>query len=163
VQFKIEPMNVAVKKLIGKDEHIRIIGYDYDEIRRSEDSKGKEDSNQTSWFPLIEWEMGRDECIKTIQDAGLPLAGKSSCFFCPNMRKHEIKKLAIDHPDLIAKAILMEDLAEQRRLEEGRYDNPVQGLGRTWKWKNLIAVDDMFGFNEPTTELPCGCYDGESE
>jgi hypothetical protein len=103
--------------------------------------------------------MGRDECVASLIEAGLPLAGKSSCFICPNMRPYEVKKLAQEHPSLIAKAIELEDAATERRFEDGKQAG-VYGLGRTWRWKSLIATDDMFGFPDVDRPAPCGCYDG---
>lgn len=161
VQFKIEPADKFIKENIGDSEHTRIIGYDYDELNRAENSKGKQGDKTTLWFPLIEWKMGRDECIESIVLAGLPKPGKSSCFFCPNMRISEIKKLADEYPDLAKKCIDLEKAVEERNLEEGVIADIV-GLGRQWKWTNLLATDDMFGYRETAKDDPCGCYDGES-
>ena len=160
VQFKIEPVQKHVLSVIGKNNHVRIIGYDFDEIKRAENTKGKQYDYEHQWFPLIEWEMGRDECVKSLIDAGLPLAGKSSCFICPNMRPHEIKKMAAEYPNLMAKAIDLEYAAAERRFEEGKQSG-IYGLGRTWRWEDLIATDDMFGFTDLNCSTPCGCYDGD--
>jgi hypothetical protein len=152
MQFKVEPNELYVAMHFGHGvKYCNIIGYDYDEIRRSE-GKEREGSTAVNWYPLIEWEMGRDECVQSLVDAGLPLAGKSSCFICPNMRPHEIKKMAQEYPDLIEKAIALEDNAN---------NTEAKGLGRTWRWKDLIATDDMFGFTDIGRDQPCGCYDGD--
>jgi len=161
VQFKIEPMQWFIDSTFGKmHPHIRIVGYDFDEVKRSENAKGKNRGGDIDWFPLIEWEMGRQECVQSLIDAGLPTAGKSSCFFCPNMSPHEIKKMAIEYPELIKKAIDLEDLAQERRAEDGKQSG-IYGLGRAWRWKDLIATDDMFGFTDLNRDAPCGCYDGD--
>ena len=34
----------------------------------------------------------------------------------------------------------------------------VKGLGRGFRWEDVIATDDMFP--ESHIELACGCYDG---
>lgn len=161
VQFKIEPMQKHINATIGKSEpHIRIVGYDFDEIKRAKNSEGKQRGAEIDWYPLIEWEMGRDECVQSLIDAGLPPAGKSSCFICPNMRAHEIKKLAQEYPELALKAIALEDAAAVRRSEDGKQSG-IHGLGRSWRWKDLIATDDMFGFTDLNRDAPCGCYDGD--
>lgn len=156
VIFKIEPQNKYINERFGNVRHIRIVGFDYDEIHRA----AKEPPvNQVCWYPLIEWEMGRAECVESIANAGLPLPGKSSCFFCPNNRPHEIKLMAQRHPDLAAKAIALEDFAAERRAEDG-ISGGIAGLGRSWRWKDLLATDDMWGFPDIPREAVCGCYDG---
>ena len=153
-QFKIEPVELSCAQHFGHGvSFCNIVGYDFDEIARAEAGSKKQTlENAKNWYPLIEWEMGRDECVQSLIDAGMPLAGKSSCFICPNMRPHEIKKLSIEHPDLMQKAIELESIADNTQ---------VKGLGRTWKWKDLIATDDMFGFTDINRDAPCGCYDGD--
>ncbi|UVL31828.1 hypothetical protein [Pseudomonas donghuensis] len=93
--------------------------------------------------------MGRDECIKTIQRAGLPLPGKSSCFFCPNSKPREILSLPDDLKD---RAIAIERNANL---------TSVRGLGRRWRWEDLIASDrDQMRLFDDAGDMPCGCYDG---
>ena len=65
----------------------RFIGYDAGEQKRYEHSKkyNEADKKYKNRYPLIEdWHWTRDDCIRAIQEAGLPLPGKSSCFFCPS-------------------------------------------------------------------------------
>jgi hypothetical protein len=164
VQYKIEPQNTYVKKRFGDAKHIRIIGYDYDELHRAEKGKAVTDrfKSQVPWYPLIEWEMGRDECLASIAGTGIKPAGKSSCFFCPNAKRHQIQELAQNHKELFDKCVTMENLAAERQREEGRVGGII-GLGRSWRWQDLIATDDMFGFPEPHQEEPCGCYDGSDD
>ena len=37
----------------------------------------------------MDWGWTREDCIAAIQQEGLPLPGKSSCFFCPSMKKKD--------------------------------------------------------------------------
>jgi hypothetical protein len=103
--------------------------------------------------PLVEWNMGREECVESIRRAGLPLPGKSSCFFCPASRKPEIVTLYKRHPELIARAIAMEKNAEL---------TSVKGLGRRFAWKDFIHAENQQAqmFPESGVEVDCGCYDG---
>ena len=66
----------------------RFIGYDAGERKRYEHSRkfNEADKKYENRYPLIEdWHWTRDDCIRAIQEAGLPLPGKSSCFFCPSI------------------------------------------------------------------------------
>jgi len=129
----------------------QLIGFDADESHRA---KEFEDDRYIARYPLIEWDWGRDECVEYICKAGLPQPGKSSCFFCPSMKQHEIRALAVTNPDLMARALAMEANAQQNLTS-------VKGLGRNWAWADLLATADMFeeDFLQPI-EQACGCYDG---
>lgn len=128
---------------------IKLIGFDADEEHRA---KIPEDDKYIYKYPLVEWDMGRDECIKTIEDAGLCLPGKSACFFCPSTKITEIRQLAQNYPELAERAIAMEQNAEL---------TTVKGLGRRFAWRDVIAQGEMFsdGYSS-TPEMLCGCYDG---
>ena len=107
----------------------------------------------TNQYPLIEWNWGRDECINAIIRAGLPLPGKSACFFCPSSKKQEILQLKKDYPELAERAIIMEKNAQL---------TSVKGLGRNFAWSDLYLADENQGklFCESNIEINCGCYDG---
>jgi hypothetical protein len=130
----------------------KFIGFDFDEPERA---KEYDDPKYNVEYPLIDWEMGRDECIESIKRAGLPLPGKSSCFFCPSMRPSEIRAMAARYPDLADRAIAMERNAAENHSE-------VKGLGRNWSWESLLSTDDLFGDESFACmiERDCGCYDG---
>lgn len=157
-RFKIEPQNTfinnwppAVAAWAAGDKVIKCIGYDADEPQRATHAIDKfgDDKKYTLRFPLVDWDMGRDECVESIRRAGLPLPGKSSCFFCPNRRPHEILALP---EELKVRAIEMEANAEL---------TTISGLGRRWSWTDLIRSDraQLKLFDSPK-EMPCGCYDG---
>lgn len=88
---------------------IKLIGYDSGkaDIRRS--SKLKTDDNDFMFvYPLqlLGWE--RADCIRVIQDAGLPVPIKSACYFCPASQEWEMWWLAGTHPELFEKALRIE-------------------------------------------------------
>lgn len=158
-KYKIEPQdkwmnsNDQAKAAWANGEKVvKYIGYDADEERRA---KNYEDKKYTVKFPLIEWQMGRDECVISILSAGLPLPGKSACFFCPSSKPKEIRQLKREYPELLKRAIAM---------EENAFENlsSVKGLGRNWSWKEM---DDFEGrqfemeLRRCDLEIPCGCYD----
>lgn len=126
---------------------MKFIGYDADESRRVKDFV---DEKYNTRHPLIEWDMGREECIQSIKQAGLELPGKSSCYFCPSSRISEILELKDQYPALMDRAVAMEKNADLTK---------VKGLGRSFAWGDLIKQEDAFGYELPP-EIDCGCYDG---
>jgi hypothetical protein len=71
-------------------------------------------------FPLMAWGLDLAACIQIIQKAGLPVPPKSSCYFCPSMKPHEVRDLSPLERGLI---ILQELSAEP-------YNSKVHGLWR---------------------------------
>lgn len=108
---------------------------------------------------LLAWDMGREECIAAIKRADQPLPGKSSCFFCPSMKKHEIDWLADRHPDLLARALRIEDQALAKNAETGRITS-IAGLGRNFSWRGYIEKRAADLAAREIVEPECGCYDG---
>lgn len=123
----------------------KFVGYDADEPQRA---KNYTDNKYIVEYPLIEWDMGRDECVDTIRYAGLDIPGKSACYFCPSSKKHEIKKLQQDYPELAARAIDMEKNADLTK---------IKGLGRSFSWGEFLSGEEV---QECSIEIDCGCYDG---
>ena len=125
----------------------KFIGYDADEAHRA---KIKDDKKYVYEYPLIDWNMGRDECIETIRAAGLEQPGKSSCFFCPASTKPEILDLKKRYPELMERALDMEYGAELQT---------VKGLGRRFNWEEFLKGQVSEDSGLPP-EQECGCYDG---
>ena len=124
------------------------IGFDADESHRAKDY---DDAKFKVEYPLIEWGWGRDECIDEIRKENLPLPSKSSCFFCPNMRPHEIMELNALYPHLAERALKIESNAEL---------TTIKGLGRRFAWSDLLRQTSMFN-DMYESSMPCGCYDGD--
>ena len=175
-RFKAEPQNkyvnhfpLAVKEWKSGKKVIKAIGYDYGEERRM---KASGDKKYDNWFPLIEWEMDRDACVKTIADAGLPQPGKSSCFFCPSMKKEEILELRKSHPDLLKRALRIEirasfttslrlgrNLSWMKFIKHTRYMEIEQSKAKCGEIAlgNGVYQSSMF---IDVVDQACGCYDG---
>ena len=132
---------------------IKAIGYDAGEKKRS----SKEDDRWYTYrYPLREWGWDRKKCAEVILEEGLPLPGKSSCYFCPAMKKKEILILAKTQPKLLKRALVLEANALENL-------DTVQGLGRNFAWKDLIEQGESFPDQYETYSdfSPyCGCYDG---
>jgi len=120
----------------------KLIGYDADEPHRVKDY------NDDRWvvsYPLIEWDMGRDECVDLIRSVGLEPPGKSACFFCPNRSDSEFRQMREAYPEYLDLAIAMEENAEL---------TSIKGLKRDYTLRQLLANEDLFGY---TPNIPCGC------
>lgn len=159
LKFKVQPQDQycnnwkPAKDAWKSGEHVvKLIGYDASEDRRA---KIATDKKYNYRYPLIEWGWTRRDCIDVIKFAGLPLPGKSACFFCPSSKAQEVKQLAKDYPELAARAVAM---------EKNAHLTDIKGLGRNFAWGDLLAFDDaqvkMFDDDWSTAEVPCGCYDG---
>lgn len=148
----------------------KFIGYDFGESRRIQHAAPIDatDKKYEKHYPLYEWKWGREDCIEVIQKAGLPRPGKSSCYFCPSMKKAEIEALWTEYPDLFERAVEMEHNAAPTL-------KTVKGLGRSWSWEEFreqrisakqwedaqICIDDLFPDSPGCLcGAPCGCYDG---
>ena len=157
MKWKVEPQIKYLKGWMDREGCpfvLHAIGYDADEIHRSEKRKEIREYER-NWYPLIEWGWGREECVAAIVRAGMRQPGKSACFMCPSSKKPEVIWLKAKHPDLYAKAIAME-----ARALKGEGQAPVarvDGLGRHWNWATFAGSDVA------TPEVDCGCYDGDAE
>lgn len=128
---------------------IKFIGYDAGEKHRQKDY---DDARFIVRYPLAEWLWNRADCSNVVRAHGFT-ASKSSCFFCPNSKPHEIIALSNNHPDLFARAVAMEENASAVTT--------VKGLGRQWSWAGLVASDkaQLKMFEDASDAMPCGCYD----
>lgn len=133
----------------------RWIGYDADEPARSERMlKKNPDSHLWRWrTPLVEWDMGREECVKAIKGAGLPLPGKSACWLCPSSTKRDIDRLKERHPGLLDRALSIERTAIQAGNVKSR-----GGLGGRLNWSDYI--EGKASELALPLDLACGCFDG---
>jgi len=111
------------------------IGYDAGprDSCRSYKAEGKATKGFTNRFPLIEWGWDREECVRQIAAAGLPVPVKSACFHCPASKLAEIDWLAKFQPELAEKAKAMEAGAHARGLKT------IKGLGRKFSWTDYLA------------------------
>lgn len=163
-KHKIAPQNKYINSLpeakaIWKAGRkiVKYIGYDADEEYRVKPDEDKLDKKYDRQYPLIEWDMDRAACIEVIKSAGLPLPGKSACYFCPSSKRTEIRWLHHNYPDLAERALAIEANGVGNA-------NVVVGLGRNWRWQDVIHAEknqiDMLDEDYARTpELLCGCID----
>lgn len=137
---------------------LRVVGFDADEPERAKPVTDEEQKRlYLNTYPLIDADMGRDECIEEIRKAGLPLPGKSACYFCPENTPDEIIELKEKYPDLLEKALAMEDAA----LENLKRRKTLMGLGMKYAWRDLIdgkiSTEDAWRLAGRKRKLPCVC------
>ena len=98
--------------------------------------------------------MSRRDCYDTIQQAGLPRAPKSACWFCPFHNREDWRRLKRDRPVLFAKAAELEQVLGDRR----------EMLGKDRMWLTAACkpldtvIDDQLVFDWPGG--PDGCDSG---
>ena len=76
-----------------------------------------------------------------------------SCFFCPSMKPREIRALYHQYPELLERALAIEDNAQPNL-------RTVRGLGRDFAWRDFILADEaQLTLPEAFSadDLPCSC------
>lgn len=119
---------------------LRAIGYDATEADRLEGhstyvAQDEEGTVYKAWYPLIEWGWNRARCLAEAKVALGQAPAKSSCWFCGAMRPNEIVLLAQHYPELLKRALFLENVAIH-----GRH-RPHTGLNRKFHWTDFALGD----------------------
>lgn len=88
------------------------IGFAWDERKRIKGTEGRK-------FPLCDLMLTKADCIKIIQDEGLPLPPPSSCWMCPNMPNEEWRYIRDNYPGDFEQACQIDDEVRTEDLERG--------------------------------------------
>lgn len=96
-------------------------------------------------YPLITLRLNRADCVRIIQEAGLPIPPKSACWFCPYKSGVAWRRLKADQPDLFAQSVALEVLVNERRA----------GLGRDPMWLSsaLIPLDQAIAGDQSEMDM----------
>lgn len=100
------------------DPAIIHIGISTDEIQRAGRARNAQFEQRS--YPLLNLGLSRNDCRNVIAAAGLPIPGKSSCFFCPFHRPARWAEMRRDEPELFDKAQHLEDVLNDRRVMLGK-------------------------------------------
>lgn len=144
MKWKTDPAKKWIRAHFEQSDVVRLVGFHAGEPERCLKVPDGERAYQR--YPLIEWDWDYEECQEQIVKAGLPIPGKSACFYCPSSKKHEILELRKRYPVLLSRALEME-----RRAMAGEGQAPAAGigLGRTFTWRKFLAdydsQPDLFG------------------
>lgn len=100
-EYKIAPLEKEMKRIAGiqprqrvKEPMVRMwIGISRDEASRMRDSQVKW---QVLYYPLIEKDMTRNDCLQWMESRGFPRPPKSSCIGCPFHSDHEWRTMSAE-------------------------------------------------------------------
>lgn len=98
-------------------------------------------------YPLLELGLFRRDCIRIIEDAGLPVPPKSSCWFCPFHSMQAWQEMRNNQPEQFQKAVALEQFINERRVREG--------YNKVWFSRTLRPLD------EATTDLHQMSFDDD--
>lgn len=149
--FKIRVVGKELKRRgASKAEPATIaIGISVDEIQRA--NTRTEIPHERVVYPLLDLELRRDDCMRVIREAGLPVPPKSSCYFCPFHRPAAWEDQARDEPELFERSCQLEETLNRRRDMLGkdhvyltRFGKPLRQAINTGQLL-LFADDDGAG------------------
>lgn len=140
--FKINNIARHMKRQ-GVKDYVRGVGISTDEWYRIR-------TDPFVKYPLIERRMSRKDCIKLIQEEGLPTPPKSSCWFCPYHRLTVWKEMRQEKPELFWKAVDMERTLTERRVMLGKDAVYFTRFGRPLD--QVVGDQLMFDFADSVCE-----------
>ncbi len=123
-EFKIRVIEKELRRRGATAENKATVGLgiSLDEYQRMRSADDPRSPYQLRDYPLITRRMTRQDCLNLIADEGLPIPGRSSCFFCPFHTGDEWQRLARTRPDLFQQACEIEQLLHERGRRLGRGD-----------------------------------------
>lgn len=150
--FKVTPIHRHYRSL---GAHInQYLAIAYDEFQRMKDSRVE---YVTNLFPLIDRELTRADCIDIIEEAGLPIPQRSSCYFCPFNSVDRWRWLHQNHPELYDKAIALEEHSKHfpsQRLTDQAFRKQTDVSLRSLR--ELFETDNPLPALPAIDQQPCG-------
>lgn len=130
VDFKIKVIGKYLKQHGATEQNKATvyIGFSTDEFQRANRKRAM--PYESPEYPLLDLGMDRTACEAVIYEAGLPVPGKSSCFFCPFHRKQTWREMRRDQPELFEKSVYLENLLNERRRADGKTPVYLTDAGR---------------------------------
>lgn len=135
-QFKIERIAIWQRRhgATKNDPAITGLGISLDEFQRARTDSGI--ATQVLTYPLIDMRLTRQDCIRIIENANLPVPPKSSCWFCPFHRPAAWRELQRHNPDLFDRAVELEKVLSDR--------SEMLGHGKVYLNRKLQPLDQVF-------------------
>lgn len=158
---KIRPLVRHIKAHTRKhDSIVQLLGIDAGESHRARPAY-KADGFEKA-YPLVDLDIDRDECVRIIEAAGLPVPEKSGCWHCPFMRVRDILELATESPEKFQRIVALEKKSRELfPVDEGKV-RAQWGDRPALEWARRACDQKSSGplFQEEHPDPPCGCYDG---
>ena len=95
------------------DRFVNWIGFAWDERKRIKDTADRR-------FLLCDLMLTKADCIKIIEDEGLPLPPPSSCWMCPNKHNWQWRLLRDKYPADFEQACQLDDEIREWDIEQGK-------------------------------------------
>lgn len=150
IESKIKPVARHIEAH-GSPDDVQFIGIHADEADRAKERARVR-------YPLIELDLGQEECVETIKAAGLPVPVKSGCWHCPFARRGEVVALAVSAPCKFERIVKLEDAANAKHGPQPDGTPRMQ-----WSKPARQIRDGGALFEDAAKDLPCGCWDGEQK
>lgn len=156
IEAKIKPVRRHILAH-GTGDDVQLIGIDAGESHRMASPANPGELARVR--PLVDANIDRDECVRIIEAAGLPVPPKSGCWHCPFKRAAQVIQLAIHRPCDFARIERLEAAATEAHGRD-KYGNPRTQWGDkpASYWRERANGGPLFDDSEANP--PCGCYDG---
>lgn len=142
--FKVLPIHAFYRKL---GSHVyQYMGIDYGEVHRMKPAKV---DYVTNLYPLIDYKINREECVKLIKSARLSIPVKSGCYFCPYNNMARWAEIHEKHPDLFKYSMKIEEEGKhfetQRLAPKGYSLREIDKIMKQKKKLPMVEVDSPCG------------------
>lgn len=133
---KGSPLDAVIERLFAGRSYRHAMGFEANEQRRADKDALYNTERRTGVYPLIEWGFTRQDALDYIASVtGVTAWPKSACTYCPfALGSRDGREATLvryeQHPDVAARALLMETVAVAL--------NPAQGL-----MANRRLVDEL--------------------
>ena len=141
VDFKIRVVSKWLKTngATKKNRAITGLGISLDEIERARTDSGIQ--HQIIEYPLLDLGLTRRDCVKIIQESGLPVPPKSSCYFCPFHNDHVWQDMKRNNIELFEKSVALEKLINDRKK--------ILGKAQVFLHRSCVPLDRAIGDQMP--------------
>ena len=122
-KWKADTVERWMRKHAGASKTNRLplgVGISIDEYHRMRTDDPDREPFIRKEYPLIDMRLTRSDCQVIITAAGLPMAPKSSCYFCPFKRRSDWAKLRAEQPELFQRSIEIENRINEKRRAAGK-------------------------------------------
>lgn len=150
--YKIDPIHREVRRRLGLSHGERckktarcLLGISRDEVVRMKPSLVPWIEN---CWPLVDANLSRLDCVRVIEELGLPKPSRSACVYCPYHDDVEWARMRDDDPEAFGRAVEMDRLIRPAQ---------VAGLkeGELFLHKSMKPLDEVeFGNWKTPGQLP---------